>query len=95
LPILSTTTGHIGGSRAVAPIEINLDCMEHATIDHIMDIEVKGTHQQRIQLYPVVKVGQVLHQGKWLTKGASSKEVSPSDGDTQRNRDDFLLRWED
>ena len=43
--------------------------MEHATIDHIMDRQVKGTHQQKIQLYRVVKAGQLLHQGKWLTKG--------------------------
>jgi hypothetical protein len=28
-----------------------------------------GTQQQRIQFYRVVKVGQLLHQGKWLTWG--------------------------
>jgi hypothetical protein len=43
--------------------------MEHASIDEIMDTEVKGTRQQRIQLYRVVKARQLLHQGKWLTRG--------------------------
>jgi hypothetical protein len=43
--------------------------MEHAFNDHILDTQIKGTHQQRIQLYRVVKVGQLLHQGKWLTWG--------------------------
>jgi hypothetical protein len=43
--------------------------MEHASIDQIMDTEFKGTCQQRIQLYQVVKAGQLLHQGKWLTQG--------------------------
>jgi len=28
----------------LTPIEINLECMEHATIDHIMETQVKGTH---------------------------------------------------
>jgi hypothetical protein len=41
--------------------------MEHESIDHIMDTQVKGTRQQRIQLYRVVKEGKLLHQGKWLT----------------------------
>ena len=53
----------------LTPIDLNPDCMEHATIDHIMDTQVKGTLQQKIQLYRVVKVGQLLHQDKWLTKG--------------------------
>jgi hypothetical protein len=43
--------------------------MEHASTDHIMDTQVKGTRQQKLQLYRVVKVGQLLHQGKWLTRG--------------------------
>ena len=43
--------------------------MEHVNIDRIMDTHVKGTHQHNIQLYQVVKVGQLLHQWKWLTKG--------------------------
>jgi hypothetical protein len=43
--------------------------MEHESIDHIRDTQIKGTQQQRIQLYQVVKAGQLLHQGKWLTRG--------------------------
>ena len=34
-----------------------------------METQVKGTFQQQIQLYQVVKVGQLLHQGKCLTQG--------------------------
>jgi hypothetical protein len=49
------------------PININPNCMKHESNDHIVDTQVKGTHQQRIQLYQVVKAGQLLHQGKWLT----------------------------
>ena len=43
--------------------------MEQATIYHIMDTHFKETREQNIQLYRVVKAGQLLHQGKWLTKG--------------------------
>jgi hypothetical protein len=43
--------------------------MEKSSTDHIMDTQVKGTRQQRIHLYWVVKAGQLLHQGKWLTQG--------------------------
>ena len=52
----------------LTPIELNEDCMEHATTDQIMDTQIKNTRQQRIQLYRVVKVGQLLHQSKWLTR---------------------------
>jgi hypothetical protein len=55
-------------AEQLTPTELNPDCMEHETIDQIMDTQVKGTHQQNIQLYRVVKAGQLLHQGKWLTK---------------------------
>jgi hypothetical protein len=43
--------------------------MEKESTDQIMGTQVKGTRQQRIQIYWVVKAGQVLHQGKWLTQG--------------------------
>jgi hypothetical protein len=33
-----------------------------------MDTKMKGTHQQNIQLYQVIKAGKLLHQGKWLTR---------------------------
>ena len=32
-----------------------------------MDMNIKNTHQHKIQLYLVIKFGQLLHQGKWLT----------------------------
>jgi hypothetical protein len=34
----------------LTPIDLNPDCMEHASIDNIMDTQVKVTHQQMIQL---------------------------------------------
>jgi hypothetical protein len=55
--------------------------MEQATIDLIMDTQVKGTRQQRIQLYRVVKAGQLLHQGKWLTKGQVQQKFPHMMGD--------------
>ena len=51
------------------PTELNPDCIQHASSDQIVEKQIKGTRQQRIQLYRVVKVGQFLHQGKWLTRG--------------------------
>jgi hypothetical protein len=62
-PILDTSEIE----EQLTPKKLNIDCMEHASTDHIMDTHVKGTLQQRIQLYRVVKAGQLLHQGKWLT----------------------------
>jgi hypothetical protein len=51
------------------PTYLNSDCMEQASIDQIVDTQVKGTRQQRIHLYQVVKAGDLLHQGNWLTWG--------------------------
>jgi hypothetical protein len=51
------------------PTELNPDYMEKSSTDHIVDTRVKGTRQQRIQLYRVVNEAQLLHQGKWLTRG--------------------------
>ena len=56
-------------AEQLTPTELNLDCIEHASNDHIVKTQVKGTHQQMIQLYRVVKVGKLLHHGKWLTWG--------------------------
>ena len=53
----------------LTPTELNLDCIQQESNDHIVDRYIKGTRQQRIQLYRVVKAGQLLHQGKWLTRG--------------------------
>ena len=48
-------------AEQLTPIELNPDCMEQATTDRIMDTQIKNTRQQNIQLYRVVKVGQLLH----------------------------------
>jgi hypothetical protein len=56
-------------AEQLTPKKLNPDYMEQTSTDHIVDIEVKGTHQQRIQLYRVVKARKLLHQGKWLTWG--------------------------
>jgi hypothetical protein len=49
--------------------KLNPNCMEQESIDKFVDTQVKVTLQQRIQFYRVVKVGKLLHQGKWLTQG--------------------------
>ena len=54
-------------AEQLTPTELNPDCMEQDTTDQIMDTQIKNTYQQKIQLYRVVKAGQLLHQGKWLT----------------------------
>jgi hypothetical protein len=43
--------------------------MQQESSDHIVETKVKVTHQKRIHLYRVVKAGELLHQGKWLTRG--------------------------
>ena len=55
-------------AKQLTPRELNSDCREQAATDWIMDTQIKHTHQQNIQLYRVVKAGQLLHQGKWLTR---------------------------
>ena len=52
----------------LTPIELTPDYLEQATNDWIMDTQIKNTCQQNIQLYRVIKAGQLLHQGKWLTR---------------------------
>jgi hypothetical protein len=56
-------------AEQLTPTELNPDCIQQASSDQIVDTQIKGTRQQRIQLYRVVKAGQLLHQGKWLTRG--------------------------
>jgi hypothetical protein len=51
------------------PIDINPECIQNASIDHILEKHIKGSRQQRIQLYQVFKAGKLLHQGKWFTQG--------------------------
>jgi hypothetical protein len=54
-------------AEQLTPTKPNPDCMEQASTDKIVDTKVKGTCQQRIQLYRVIKARKLLHQGKWLT----------------------------
>jgi hypothetical protein len=49
--------------------DLNPKFMQQESSDHIVDTQIKDTRQQRIQLYRVIKAGQLLHQGKWLTRG--------------------------
>jgi hypothetical protein len=56
-------------AEQLTPIELNPNCIQQASSDHIVDTHIKGTRQQRIHLYRVIKAGQLLHQGKWLTRG--------------------------
>jgi hypothetical protein len=56
-------------AEQLTPTKLNLDCMEQESTDQIMDTQVKGTRQQGIQLYRVVKARKLLHQGKWFTRG--------------------------
>ena len=42
--------------------------MLQATTNQIMEKKIKNTREQKIQLYRVVKVGQLLPQKEWLTK---------------------------
>jgi hypothetical protein len=56
-------------AEQLTPTELNPDYMEQESTDKIVDTQVKGTHQQRIQLYRVVKARKLLHQGKWFTRG--------------------------
>eukprot|EP00253_Pinus_taeda_P026394 PITA_26394 len=55
-------------AEQLQPTELNPDCMEQAATDRIMDTQIKNTHQQNIQLYRVIKAGQLLQQGKWFTR---------------------------
>jgi hypothetical protein len=56
-------------AEQLTPTDINPDCIQNASNDQIVDTHIKGTRQQRIYLYRVVKAGQLLHQGKWITEG--------------------------
>jgi hypothetical protein len=55
-------------AEQLTPTELNPDCIQKESNDHIVDTQIKGTQKQRIQLYRFVKAGQLLHQGKWLTR---------------------------
>jgi hypothetical protein len=63
-PLLDTSNME----EQLTPIDLNLDCLEQPRTDQIMDTQIKHTRKQMIPLYRVVKAGQLLHQGKWLTR---------------------------
>jgi hypothetical protein len=68
-------------AEQLTPTELNPDCIQQASNDQIVDRQIKGTRQQRIQLYRVVKAGQLLHQGKWLTRGQIQQKFPHLMGD--------------
>ena len=45
-PLLDTS--HV--AEQITPTDLNIDCMEQATTDQIMDTQIKNTRQQKIQL---------------------------------------------
>ena len=55
-------------AEQLTPTKLNPACMEQAATDRIMDTQIKNTRQQNIQLYRVIKAGQLLQQGKWFTR---------------------------
>jgi hypothetical protein len=63
-------------AEQLTPTELNLNYIQHASRDHILETQIKGTRQQRIQLYRFIKVRQLLHQGKWLIRGQIQQKVS-------------------
>ena len=65
-------------AEQLTPTELNTNCTKQATTDQIKDTWIKHTHQQNIQLYRVVKVGQLLHQasGSLGTKFSKSFLIS-------------------
>jgi hypothetical protein len=68
-------------AEQLKPKELNPDCIQQASNDQIVDRQIKGTRQQRIQLYRVIKAGQLLHQGKWLTRGQIQQKFPHLMGD--------------
>jgi hypothetical protein len=76
-PLLDTSEA----AEQLTLIELNPNCIQQSSNDHIVNKHIKGTRQQRIQLYRVVKVGQLLHQGKWLTRGQIQQKFPHLMGD--------------
>jgi hypothetical protein len=64
-PLLNTSEV----AKQLTPTKLNPIYIQQASNDQIVDTQIKVTQQQRIQLYRVVKARQLLHQGKWLTRG--------------------------
>ena len=56
-PLLDTSDA----AEQLTPTELNPSYIQQASSDQIMDTQIKGTRQQRIQLYRVIKAGQFPH----------------------------------
>ena len=69
-------------AEQLTPTKLNLDCIQPASNDHILDTQIKENRQQSIQLYQVVKAGQLLHQGKCLTWGQIQNKFPHLMGET-------------
>ena len=72
LPLLDTSEV----AEQFTPTEIKPDCIQQESNDQIVKTQIKVTQQQSIQLYRVIKVRQLLHQGKWLTQGQFQQKFS-------------------
>jgi hypothetical protein len=68
-------------AEQLKPTELNLNYIQQESNDQILDAQIKGTQQQRIHLYRVVKAGQLLHQGKWITRGQIQQQFPHLMGD--------------
>jgi hypothetical protein len=44
-------------AKQLTPIELKTETIQHASSDQIVDTQMKGSQQQRIQPYRVVKAG--------------------------------------
>jgi hypothetical protein len=60
----------------MTPTKLNHDCIQKASSDHIVDKQVKGTRQQRIQLYRVVKAREAPAPRQVAHAGPNSTEIS-------------------
>jgi hypothetical protein len=45
-------------TEQLTPTNLNPNCLQQASNDHILDTQINGTRQQRIHLYRVVKSGR-------------------------------------
>jgi hypothetical protein len=63
-PLLDT----LDVAEYLTPREINPNYIQQESSDQIMYTQIKGTQHQRINLYQVIKVGKLMHQGKWLLR---------------------------
>jgi hypothetical protein len=68
-------------AEQLKPMELNPNCIQQASNDNIVERQIKGTRQQKIHLYRVVKAWQLMHQGKWITHGQIQQKFPHLMGD--------------